>query len=180
MSKPKTGTYHNCQQCGTPTWVIPARRETFRYCSRKCLAISNHVRKLGAFANVREVICKCGKSFTASGPQPAKYCSDRCYRDALNARRRTGISGAEALLSRWTVVEDKRDKGIRGKLRRRGALKFCVRCSYSEYPQILVVHHVDEDCTNNELYNLVVLCPNCHAIVHRGLGGDLSQLPPTS
>ena len=32
----------------------------------------------------------------------------------------------------------------------------------------LQVHHVDMNHSNNNLYNLVVLCPNCHQEAHNG------------
>jgi 5-methylcytosine-specific restriction endonuclease McrA len=41
----------------------------------------------------------------------------------------------------------------------------CNRCQYAD-KRILVVHHKDRDRTNNNLSNLEILCPNCHAIEH--------------
>lgn len=38
----------------------------------------------------------------------------------------------------------------------------CAVCRYSECEDILEVHHIDEDRTNNSIDNLVILCPNCH------------------
>lgn len=43
----------------------------------------------------------------------------------------------------------------------------CADCGYNNI-LALDVHHIDEDRSNNELSNLVVLCCNCHAIRHRG------------
>lgn len=45
-------------------------------------------------------------------------------------------------------------------------LEKCNKCGYNEYPQILQVHHIDRDRTNNILTNLEVLCPNCHLVDH--------------
>jgi predicted HNH restriction endonuclease len=42
----------------------------------------------------------------------------------------------------------------------------CEKCGYDEVPGILIVHHKDRNRANNELNNLAVLCPNCHAIEH--------------
>jgi hypothetical protein len=42
----------------------------------------------------------------------------------------------------------------------------CEDCGYSAQPDILVIHHKDRDRDNNDLANLKVLCPNCHAIEH--------------
>jgi len=41
----------------------------------------------------------------------------------------------------------------------------CERCGYSKY-EILNVHHKDRDRKHNELKNLELLCPNCHAEEH--------------
>jgi hypothetical protein len=42
----------------------------------------------------------------------------------------------------------------------------CERCGYSEEVGILVIHHKDRNRDNNDLGNLAVLCPNCHALEH--------------
>jgi 5-methylcytosine-specific restriction endonuclease McrA len=42
----------------------------------------------------------------------------------------------------------------------------CNRCNYDECPAILQVHHKDKNRNNNELNNLEILCPNCHALHH--------------
>lgn len=38
----------------------------------------------------------------------------------------------------------------------------CSVCEYDEDPDILEVHHIDEDRSHNKLPNLIVLCPMCH------------------
>lgn len=42
----------------------------------------------------------------------------------------------------------------------------CNRCGYDNVIDILQVHHRDHDHSNNELSNLEILCPNCHALEH--------------
>ncbi|MEX1087470.1 MAG: hypothetical protein WEC58_03005, partial [Candidatus Paceibacterota bacterium] len=44
--------------------------------------------------------------------------------------------------------------------------KFCKEVDV----RVLVVHHVDEDRTNNKLENLCWLCHNCHHLVHHCKG----------
>jgi len=39
----------------------------------------------------------------------------------------------------------------------------CEICGYNTRPEILEVHHIDRNRKNNELSNLIILCPNCHA-----------------
>ena len=43
--------------------------------------------------------------------------------------------------------------------------KKCEKCNYSKY-QILEVHHKNRNRMNNELKNLELICPNCHAEEH--------------
>ena len=43
----------------------------------------------------------------------------------------------------------------------------CECCGYDTL-NICEVHHIDKDRTNNELDNLIVLCPNCHMSIHKG------------
>lgn len=38
----------------------------------------------------------------------------------------------------------------------------CAVCGWNEDEDILEVHHIDEDRTNNKLNNLIILCPICH------------------
>ncbi len=45
----------------------------------------------------------------------------------------------------------------------------CTLCGYDEFVEALQVHHKDRNRHNNERYNLVVLCPICHYLIHRGL-----------
>lgn len=38
----------------------------------------------------------------------------------------------------------------------------CKRCGYDAYPEVLQVHHMDNNHSNNELSNLEILCPTHH------------------
>ena len=42
-----------------------------------------------------------------------------------------------------------------------------IKCCVCTESRVLDVHHVDEDRANNDVTNLVFLCPNHHAIYHR-------------
>lgn len=46
----------------------------------------------------------------------------------------------------------------------------CYKCNQSEWmgePIPLELHHIDNNHTNNNLSNLLLLCPNCHALTHK-------------
>lgn len=53
----------------------------------------------------------------------------------------------------------------------------CGLCGYSKHPRILCIHHKIPCAlggTHNPL-NLIVLCPNCHALEHINLEGVLTR-----
>lgn len=41
----------------------------------------------------------------------------------------------------------------------------CQRCGYNKF-EILQIHHIDRNHSNNELSNLELICPNCHYEEH--------------
>jgi len=43
----------------------------------------------------------------------------------------------------------------------------CSRCGYSEFPNMLQIHHMNHDKFNNNPNNLILLCMNCHFSLHR-------------
>ena len=47
--------------------------------------------------------------------------------------------------------------------------RVCARCGYDEYVEILQVHHIDGNRDNNNINNLIILCPNCHALCTKGI-----------
>lgn len=49
---------------------------------------------------------------------------------------------------------------------KRDMIKQCEHCGYDKIPEILGVHHKDKNRNNNNISNLIVLCPNCHSIEH--------------
>ena len=68
---------------------------------------------------------------------------------------------------------------LRIKLLREGLKKPICECCGNEfwngYPIPLEVHHVDGDKTNNELSNLQILCPNCHALTSTYRGRNIKK-----
>lgn len=51
------------------------------------------------------------------------------------------------------------------------------KCESCGYDEVLDLHHIDENHKNNDPSNHSVLCPNCHAKIHR-LGISFHQLVP--
>lgn len=129
----------------------------------------------------RKVCIKCGSEVPQSKYKNAKYCSTKCasaynsYRYAVRKGRflRPGVgSGGNQLGSDnhqyKTGIGNYSLKAFEHKGR------ICNRCSSEEN---LLVHHMDEDRTNNKLDNLEVLCKRCHQHHHciRDLQGKYTK-----
>lgn len=169
-----------CEQCGTEFSVRGYRKDTAKFCSRRCLALKSRVQ-------VDADCAICGKHFThiSSRSNKAKYCSRECYYQSMKGRGSKTFTCAhcgkefngspshnrkycsracvgKASKATWSPAFTTARKSMAN----RGMLTRCNRCGYSEHPEILGVHHRDRDHSNNSMENLEVLCPNCHSIEH--------------
>lgn len=106
----------------------------------------------------------CGRKFNAYGKR--KYCSLECktegsrkYESTSNS---TNVSGYRRIAFKnydWKCAVCGYDKDI----------NYTKGTKTLKFPVILDVHHLDFDRTNNDVANLVILCPTCHAKVHRNI-----------
>ena len=171
-----------CQQCGKIKYVPPYRANSYKYCSRRCMALSARVSCVS--------ICEtCNKEFThiASRANKAKYCSPLCYHRAMDKKGSITLTckhcgkefygspsdiGKRKYCSRACVNKESKTtwkavfSTVRKNMIARGMLDKCERCGFDSSPNILGVHHKDRNRNNNELENLEVLCPNCHSMEH--------------
>ncbi len=178
----KTGSELPCQHCGKIVYVPKNRLESFKYCSRSCLA---HAAKVQVIANC----VTCGNEFShiSSRSNKAKYCSRSCYYKAMNKK---GTVEKKCLFCNETFfTSPSADKDCCSKqcsfdyrvmgsespasfttarkwMLVRGMLNKCHDCGYDEEPRIIGVHHDDENRLNNHPSNLIPLCPNCHSLRH--------------
>ncbi|MDO8659132.1 MAG: HNH endonuclease signature motif containing protein [Candidatus Parcubacteria bacterium] len=114
------------------------------FCSAKCFGF--HSRK--------EIPClMCGKMLVAGLNK--KTCSRTCAnKNRAGIKYKIGRPNDKAQIFRALKVK---------LLKMRG--KKCERCDYHKY-EILQVHHKDKNRNHNELYNLELICPNCHYEEH--------------
>lgn len=109
--------------------------------------------------------CKyCGKSIDYTHKE---FCSYKCLR----------LSRRDSYIKRWLKGEETGFYNVGGKdinsylrdyLLEEANYK-CQRCGWGEVNPFtgkvpLQIHHINGDCTNNSKDNLIVLCPNCHAL----------------
>lgn len=172
-----------CEECSEQVRVPRHRWASFHFCSRRCGALSKRTHITANCAN-------CGTQFEhiSSRCNTAKYCSVSCYYESMKGRgsveltcvvcKNTFRRPPSRAIYRSPVC-DKVCRGILSRsaapgspysarqwLHRRGRLTKCEECGYCKHPEILAVHHKDGNRSNNAIDNLVILCPNCHAIEH--------------
>lgn len=138
----------HCSICNKPVYRRPAELERSKghaFCSSVCYGIACR----------KETPCiVCGK------PMMASLNKKTCSRACANTHR-AGIK-YKLHLPRKDKVKNQRALKIR-LLEIRG--KLCERCGYNKL-EVLNVHHKDRNKNNNDLDNLELICPNCHAEEH--------------
>lgn len=150
----------SCLEC-QQTFEAPLRevnRGNGKFCNLKCSGLHNA--KQRPPAPTVQVICKhCRKPFVRR-PYRMKaktglyFCSVECHNTA--AKERLDLS----LRPNWT--EDASSSYRKRALEHYGPI--CSRCKYTG--TALQAHHIDENRSNNDIKNLMVLCSNCHIEKH--------------
>jgi predicted nucleic acid-binding Zn ribbon protein len=134
-----------CSVCSKPVYRRPVEIERGRvFCSKECYGIACR----------KESPCAvCGTPILAN--KHRKTCSRAC-----SNTHRTGVRYNRGRPK--DKVKDQRAAKLRV-LAVRG--QKCERCGYDK-KEILNIHHKDRNRKNNDLDNLELLCPNCHAEEH--------------
>lgn len=113
------------------------------YCSNEC---AWNARK----KDVKKMCANCGKEFLAKTYRTKQsksgnvFCSKSCS-NSFNNRFRKKYSVNTYRRIAFENFEHK-----------------CHLCGWNEDERILEVHHIDENRKNNNLNNLIILCPICH------------------
>jgi predicted nucleic acid-binding Zn ribbon protein len=135
----------NCSVCGKNIYRRPVELKRGRvFCGQTCYGLASR----------KEAPCLvCGKPILSSLNK--KTCSRACaniHRAGIKykiGRPKDKVKNQHALKLRLL-----KDRG-----------RNCERCGYSQ-TEILEIHHKDRDREHNQLENLELICPNCHAEEH--------------
>lgn len=104
----------------------------------------------------REIVCpQCSTVFHVRKRSKTRYCSSRCGALASATKReqsRPRITMASPDLQRKRVWESRAHQ--------------CEDCGYDEHPEVLEVHHLNENRKDGQDANLKLLCPTCHEVRH--------------
>lgn len=145
-----------CVVCGKPIYRRPSPTRKATYCSHKCLGVDQRKK--------RECPV-CG----AEIPSGRVTCSRACAN-----KYRVG--------TKYTGEQPRSKKSKSDRLRALVAEvlgEHCERCGYDRNTRILEVHHIVKRSRggSDDLYNLCLLCPNCHREAHLPEGWQSGLLP---
>lgn len=130
-----------------------------QYCSSECVKQSKTKKIKCTCANCgKEILktpCEIKKSKTGN-----VFCNKSCACSYNNSHYRTGENNPN-----WKGGQDGSKTYTR--IARRFYVKECTICGEKD-EDIIEVHHIDFNHSNNNLDNPIMLCPNCHMRIHRG------------
>lgn len=136
-----------CYICKKPIYRRPSQISGGRvYCSSRCTGLDQQKTKL----------CKiCDKSYLGAKKTCSRACANKARTGIIYTRGGRFDKAYQGTLLKMKVA--KRCEGI------------CERCGMNNYA-ILHVHHKTERHKggSDQLQNLELLCPNCHATHHLG------------
>lgn len=148
-----------CEHCGTEKQVTQSSKA--RFCSRKCFAVHILPALRAASAAIKgrprhyRTCAVCGNSFDRyPNDVPVTgivYCSSECFWVARKKDELTNVSVTPA-------VQRKKVLALRANR--------CERCGYDRVPDVLQIHHRDENTRNGVMENIELLCPTCHEEEH--------------
>lgn len=153
MPKPN----RNCKICNKkfyakPNWI---KKGWGKYCSKKCQFEAQKNGKLVKCHICEKEVYRSQSSLEKS--ESGKYfCSKSCQTKWRNEEVFIGKNHSNWEHGKYTYKR---------KILKSDKERICKMCKEND-KRLLVVHHIDQDRTNNELSNLVWLCYNCHQLVH--------------
>ena len=145
-----------CEVCGT-VFKRQKRQVKAHTCSARCVKLLKGERVIVQCAH-------CGKEVEkpASRVEKSKHGFLFCDRECKEAGQKYIKEIQPSHYGTSESPRTYRDKAFRHYPHE------CQLCGYKENKAALVVHHIDEDLSNDEIDNLIILCANCHAITHGG------------
>jgi len=161
-----------CEYCGKATRRKPSEVRNHVYCSRDCsnkahsLALKEHP-ELRENRGVPIICLTCGKTFYVKPhrAEKSKYCSRACFGIARFGQPRDSVNHPSAVGYR---NPNYKGNGNNVTARSLALSRFGRRCMICGFDVIVAVHHIRlrRNGGTNDLANLIVLCPNHHAMAH--------------
>lgn len=144
---PRRGAWLKCETCRKEFYVFPSRIKTAnpRFCSVKCYKKDGKNNPMWGKKHSIEVLEK-----LANHPNRYKFKTGKDNPNFVRYGKQNGFIGIS--FAWW-----------RNYLRKE--IGKCEICSFED-KRLLEVHHKDRNRSHNIRENLILLCPNCHALQH--------------
>ena len=158
----------NCELCDSKftAKLSEVKRGNGRFCSKRCSATFNA--RNAAYKRDTpppNVSCAyCDVEFRIS-PNKFKLSKSGLYFCCREHKDRAQCIGGKLKPVHYGTSK----KGVGTTYRRIAFLHHppkCASCGYDKRTEVLEVHHVDRDRSNNDPSNLRILCPTCHMTEH--------------
>jgi hypothetical protein len=131
-----------CANCNKEFLTVPSDTNR-KFCSNRCFGQSKST-------SVILSCLYCKKDFIdTERKRRKKYCSHECFL-AYSAKYRRSISKSKKTQKTNFLLKHNK----------------CMVCFWNIEPAILELHHIDRNRNNNDIDNLLLLCPNCHSVDH--------------
>lgn len=155
---------HVCAFCKTSFDVSlkDHNRGGGKFCSRKCVAASLTKHKTD---NATCSLCHSPFHATKTRKQSSKSNFLFCSRACKNKAQAIG-SGFDSMLPSHYGSSNSGNSSTYRRIAFENHPNCCFDCQWNQYLDVLDVHHIDSDRTNNHPDNLMILCPTCHTVRH--------------
>lgn len=154
-----------CLNCPTTFEARPidVQRGHAKFCSRSCFHSHMHKQRKPKPPNLTCAYCQAPFYRNATKRRKSKSGLFFCCKNHKDLASRLSFGLTKIQPSHYGL-----GNGIyayrRNAIEHYGAA--CQNCNYNKIVEVLEVHHIDRDRTNNTLTNLRVLCPTCHDETH--------------
>jgi hypothetical protein len=153
QGKNRTAEYVTCDYCSSEFLKQKRLIKDKNYCNRKCAGFAQSIR--------HDVECAhCKEKFTINNSRYNKSKSKLFF--CCVEHKNIGATYIEEIRPEHygTSEYNYRDVAFRE------YPKICCTCG-NKNEKVLEVHHIDKDRVNNNIDNLIVLCANCHTLLHK-------------
>jgi hypothetical protein len=145
-----------CPTCDKP---LPYEKRYNNFCNQSCAASYNNRGVLRVPTTNPKECAECGKP---KEKRHNKYC-DNCIKNNVYSNKITEFEAATIDRTRKRILIE-----LRGHQ--------CENCNLStwlEQPIPLELHHLDGNADNHSQENLMLICPNCHALTENYKGANM-------
>jgi hypothetical protein len=144
----------NCGFCGKECTKLLSLKNNINFCNKICS--NNYYNKQRQFYRTIVKCTECGTEFEKHNCYMPRsdtgkhFCTYACYNTFRNKKK---LEGEDYRIITLRTRENK-----------------CEICGWFLESSCLDVHHIDFNRKNNSPENLIILCPNHHTILTRGMG----------